>query len=177
MIRKGSGGTWTPEGGNSFFQSDNEAIGAGYSYMVRHGASGGSLREQIGKALGGELASDGTFYQFVQTAQYSTDGRMKGAGYVIEQKIDLVNGSSTASLSFPKEGNAWNDFLNSQFMKILIPGDVLTFDVSGTSVLGTIGGGSTYTLHIVMRGKDPGFYRTKTTFPCLVERDWKLIMV
>ncbi|UII34120.1 hypothetical protein LVD17_09870 [Fulvivirga ulvae] len=89
MIRKGSGGTWTPEGGNSFFQSDNEAIGAGYSYMVRHGASGGSLREHIGKALGGELASDGTFYQFVQTAQYSTDGRMKGAGYVIEQKINL----------------------------------------------------------------------------------------
>ncbi|MBL3656704.1 hypothetical protein [Fulvivirga sediminis] len=47
-----------------------------------------SDRDKISTALGGQLGRDGTFYQFVSTAYYSTQGNMWGAGYVTEQHIN-----------------------------------------------------------------------------------------
>ncbi|MTI24201.1 hypothetical protein E1163_04515 [Fulvivirga kasyanovii] len=131
-------------------------------------------RKQIGSFLGGELTANGTFYKFVQTAQYSTDGRMKGAGYVIEQQIDVMYGGTTSSLSFPEESDIWGDIWHSTLARAIVP-DVYTLDVSWGATFIALGGSNSYTVNLITRGKDAGIHYTQTQTGYSNQRrnDWR----
>ncbi|ELR68106.1 hypothetical protein C900_00944 [Fulvivirga imtechensis AK7] len=115
-------------------------------------------RKTIGNFLGGELASDGTFYQTVSTALYGSDGTMLGAGYVIPQKINL-NAPAFHSSSNSGWWGLMTDFAqglwNSPFARYHVP-DFPSLGVGFSGIAG-FGGGTSFELKWVARGPDASF--------------------